>query len=420
MPRSSLQPTSTSRSHRMFKTSHVYQRVRNNWSQSPPRASSSETGSSRSSPFVSRSSSPLPRSSSPPRSILSHRDSPDEEDILSDPEPNTTVDNVSNDYLVSKGRILGQIRLMWDDLHPILEEGMLIDASKFVRRRRWASEYRDLISVIPLAPDLVLASGEGGLQHIAAELDFGRGKAHATDVSTIKANIHQWYEFQPAIDAVGGRHLLGFHHAAIGHMLCPADLDWDDPSIRKALQDGKKEILPSDFPHVFWKDEIIYGDFFEGFMQGELVVKAFLHIFIGPSAANDTTTSRSTRQGNAAIHGITTVTIYAIAYAATILRFVLSGQSTMSRGARTKGKWPYKDFYNELVQTMQGMDTDDLEDLMGWWQDTIFGGYDDENDDEDNRSSMAARMRAQAKEKWARKAAEEAATTATAAAQLTA
>ena len=100
---------------------------------------------------------------------------------------------------------------------------------------------------------------------------------------------------------------------------------------------------------------------------------------------------RSTRKGNAALHGIRTVSIYSIAYAATIVsiilsyeqahhnlflfskfRFVISDQSVLSQGRSTKGRWPYKEFYDALVGTMKDMEEDDLGDLLGWWQEYVI------------------------------------------------
>jgi len=76
---------------------------------------------------------------------------------------------------------------MWEDLRPIVEEGMLIDAGKQLRyelilfcntdltlhrRRRWVSEYKDLVALAPLVPDLILDIGEGGLQQVTGEVRF--------------------------------------------------------------------------------------------------------------------------------------------------------------------------------------------------------------------------------------------------------
>ena len=40
------------------------------------------------------------------------------------------------------------------------------------RRCRWVSEYKDLVALAPLVPDLVLNIGEGGLQWVTSEVCF--------------------------------------------------------------------------------------------------------------------------------------------------------------------------------------------------------------------------------------------------------
>lgn len=113
------------------------------------------------------------------------------------------------------------------------------------------------------------------------------------------------------------------------------------------------------------------------------LLQGFLHILVGPSMAYDANNSCSTCKGNAAIHGIWAVSIYSIAYTATIVcveflsfmmymlnfsskvHFVLSDQSTLTAGGPDeKGHWPYEEFYKALIKMMEKMDEDDLDDLL--------------------------------------------------------
>ncbi len=52
-------------------------------------------------------------------------------------------------------------------------------------------------------------------------------------------------------------------------------------------------------------------------------IQSFLHIFIGPQVAYGSRGSRATRKGNAAAHDIGEVSLNAIAYSATIVRFLI-------------------------------------------------------------------------------------------------
>ncbi|KAF8965639.1 hypothetical protein BDZ97DRAFT_2057933 [Flammula alnicola] len=362
-----------------------------------------------------RSSSPVPSGSSRSNSLrdLHNRledDNENHDSDDSDQEKDTSVENcIPDEYLTSKGRIIGRYRLMWKGFRPILEEGLLRDAGNQRRRHRDNSDYEDLLSLAPLVPDLVLNFGDQGLQRVASQLDKARSKARASDVGSMKTHIHQWRKFEPPIVGNGSkRHLLGFHNMSSGRLLCPASKNWDNIDIRRGLQDGTVVASPHDFPIFLWKDEKCSStDVFNGFLQGEILLKAFLHIFIGPTSAYDSNDGRSTRKGNAAIHGIRAVSVYSIAYAATIVRFVLSDQSTLNAGSQEKGRWPYSKFYTALIKTMEEMVEEDLDDLLGWWNDTVFGDIDetDDEDDAEQATNMASMMRAQAKEKRLRKAA---------------
>ena len=76
---------------------------------------------------------------------------------------------------------------MWEDLCPIVEEGMLINSGKQLRHRLilscninltlhrcrcWVSEYKDLVALAPLVPDLILDIGDGGLQWVTGKVCF--------------------------------------------------------------------------------------------------------------------------------------------------------------------------------------------------------------------------------------------------------
>jgi len=117
----------------------------------------------------------------------------------------------------------------------------------------------------------------------------------------MKQNVHRWRTFTPQIDAVDARHQLGFHNMTTGWLLCPCDLDWDDlrylvfcfiapssdmyiPRIQQSLQDGTHKVQPQDFPLFLWKNERVSAtDFFDGFMQGDMVLKVNIFVVFNPS-----------------------------------------------------------------------------------------------------------------------------------------
>ncbi|KAG5635594.1 hypothetical protein H0H81_010685, partial [Sphagnurus paluster] len=87
-------------------------------------------------------------------------------------------------------------------------------------------------------------------------------------------------------------------------------------------------------------------------------------------------------------------------------RFVLSGQTVFSSGSKeTPNRFPLRSFYNNLTTTLRKMDENELEELLCWWDDKVFGANDDsygEDDDSDvgpEGPSVFEQMKEQAKAK---------------------
>lgn len=108
-------------------------------------------------------------------------------------------------------------------------------------------------------------------------------------------------------------------------------------SVQNKLSDGKIPLGGDDFPNFLWKNEQMNeDDMFDGFMKGDLLLKVrstilllppytfdiceqgVLHILIAPTAAIEGS-GVSKRNGNAAKHGITKITVHLLAYVAVIV-----------------------------------------------------------------------------------------------------
>ncbi|KZT18726.1 hypothetical protein NEOLEDRAFT_1079439 [Neolentinus lepideus HHB14362 ss-1] len=164
----------------------------------------------------------------------------------------------------------------------------------------------------------------------------------------------------------------GFCHDACGHLLCPTVYDWDKDTIREALQrkDKKLDISYQNWLNLLWRDGKSDPDNYHvGFLKNELIVKAALHVFRGPGVANSEEESpRVTRKHTAAIHGMTEITAGAIAYAAMLAHFALSSQSVFGPGGERSSGWPYRAFYQELIDYIEHkMSYNDHEELFKWW-----------------------------------------------------
>ncbi|KAF8872612.1 hypothetical protein BD779DRAFT_1677464 [Infundibulicybe gibba] len=112
----------------------------------------------------------LPALSDPPPDSIE-----DESDNLSENDGDPTIEKCTpEEYLLTKGRIIGCYRLMWRPFRPIIEDG-LIRSSKDAnprsfssRRQRLHIDYVALTKIAPLIPDLARESGPHGISSTAA------------------------------------------------------------------------------------------------------------------------------------------------------------------------------------------------------------------------------------------------------------
>ncbi|KAJ3562672.1 hypothetical protein NP233_g9424 [Leucocoprinus birnbaumii] len=221
-------------------------------------------------------------------------------------------------------------------------------------------------------------------------LAVGRRSARASDINSIKSHINQWRAWNPSFKT-SMPHTLGFKNLSTGALLCPANLDWTDPAVQKGLRDGTIPAGPRDLPKYLWKNEYCDPEpsrVLVGYLQGDLLVRGIRHLLIAPSAAHLPGSSHSSRNGNAAIHNVASISMWLIAYTACIIRFVLSTQTNMAAGNSRADptKWRYEEFYNTIIKTAMALPQSSLERLLVWWNETIFGaGYDNSDDDDDKR-----------------------------------
>lgn len=99
------------------------------------------------------------------------------------------------------------------------------------------------------------------------------------------------------------------------------------------------------------------------------------------------------------------------------LRFVLSDQDKFHAGG-SGGKWPYRLFYNEIINVVTFMTEDQRQDLLEWWDEYVFPfpsllsslifllrqifsdfqslSHDSSDNDKNSTPSLASKMRAHA------------------------
>ncbi|KAK0186935.1 hypothetical protein F5146DRAFT_1062891 [Armillaria mellea] len=164
----------------------------------------------------------------------------------------------------------------------------------------------------------------------------------------------------------------GFIHEECGCLLCPPQLDWDNPEIHNAIQTGKICIDETDLPHLLYANYTIDRKWpFAGLLKSNLLLTAYC-VFTSPSSALHEDGPHNTRPGNAAKHKITKVSIALIAYIECQVCFIITSQLTFTEGG-SKGEFNYLKFYCNIVMAVNvWMINGNCLELLAWWNEYVI------------------------------------------------
>ncbi|KAJ3501625.1 hypothetical protein NMY22_g18862 [Coprinellus aureogranulatus] len=223
--------------------------------------------------------------------------------------------------------------------------------------------YRDLLELSP------------GLEE-RLNISKGIAQARSDNTKSLKSAVVNWITppnqvLLPAIPR-NVKHGRGYHHDRTGWLLCPVNLNWGDPKIRRDLASGQLVPTGDLWPRFIYKDDMYNNkDVWDGLLRSSILVKAFKHVFTSPSSVDATDGYfTSTRSCNARIHGMTAVTAPLIAYIATQVRFALLSSNIFSRTDKVTDS---EGFYNLIIDLLEDPDEkEEVAALLKWWNQQVF------------------------------------------------
>ncbi|KAJ3978876.1 hypothetical protein F5890DRAFT_1559531 [Lentinula detonsa] len=201
----------------------------------------------------------------------------------------------------------------------------------------------------------------------------------------------------------------GFTHDLTGRLLCPIDFDWDDFVICTEIRAIGRRSVVKDSTAPFFLSFLYHneaGDVqnpLKGWLQGPLLVKMIVFLFksassvgkeivdneiinqssdeenVGPllpspgASAHSGKRRKSTKRTVSQLWNITYVSPRMIAYAATLLRFILSDGPAWG----ADDSFPYESFYNAIVDFFEDVETGSEDEvrnkrLLAWWTRTVY------------------------------------------------
>ncbi|KAJ3979492.1 hypothetical protein F5890DRAFT_1558657 [Lentinula detonsa] len=201
-----------------------------------------------------------------------------------------------------------------------------------------------------------------------------------------------------------------FRHDLTGRLLCPIDFDWDDLMIRVEIRAvGRRSVVkdstvPFFLPFLYHDEAGDVQSPLKGWLQGPLLVKMVVLLFKsassvgkeiadieiinessddenvspqplpGPGASGRSGKRRkSTKKTVSQLWNVTSVSPRMIAYAATLLRFILSDGPAWG----ADDSFPYESFYNAIVDFFEDVEAgseDELRNkkLLAWWTRIVY------------------------------------------------
>ncbi|KAG6915232.1 hypothetical protein DXG01_012588 [Tephrocybe rancida] len=198
--------------------------------------------------------------------------------------------------------------------------------------------------------------------------------ARLEDKKMIRDNIFIWLADSFGDDVPGLARLdkqdRGLNHPLTRALLCPVNLDWDDPLTQEAIKAGSFGALAWSWPlFVYaWGPSLGPENMWEGRFRSPLLITAYKCIFTSRNSLSaQMQLGGKTQPGDRCIYGMTHVTPRSIAYIAMQFKvhfalgscrlFILNDALTSSRK-----------FYESTTAFFDSSSNDvEMRELLAWW-----------------------------------------------------
>ncbi|KAG2126956.1 hypothetical protein DEU56DRAFT_742666, partial [Suillus clintonianus] len=224
-------------------------------------------------------------------------------------------------------------------------------------------------------------------------LRLGADSARGDDTSKLKTLVSEWvnreFKSDPPVDP-HDKYSRGFINDACGRLLCPSELDWNDPAVRTGIRDRSEGHVVTDlsFP-TFLYDKYTANpdDLEEGLFKGKILIQGYKAVFTSPSSAKDVEGDgdgadviQNNRRARKTLSGIKVkkhvaqiinmkkVTPRSIAYITCQVRFALS---SVTSWRSVDGDFDYVQFWQTIVDFFErapGREAQRrVKRLLDWW-----------------------------------------------------
>ncbi|KIK36861.1 hypothetical protein CY34DRAFT_16094 [Suillus luteus UH-Slu-Lm8-n1] len=321
-------------------------------------------------------------------------------------ESGHAVKQRESNYYMSKGRAIRRIVSLFDSIEDLISENDRRceldgdDEDVTFDQDRLQTGYITLQHALPWFHPRATELEYNDYCHMLKKLRQGADGARGDDTSKLKSLVADWVNRElkpnPPVDPED-KHCRGFVNDACGRLLCPAELDWNDPTVRAGVRDRGEGYVVTEMSwpvFLYAKYTADMDNLEEGLFRSTLLLQAFKAIFTSPSSAKEIAgdgdganviennrrakrnfeTSRKVKTHVAQIIKMHKVTPRSIAYVACQLRFALS---SVSSWCSVDGDFDYVPFWQAIVDFFEKPPgrtaRQKVEQLLAWWTRKVFG-----------------------------------------------
>ncbi|KAG1759561.1 hypothetical protein EDD22DRAFT_782396 [Suillus occidentalis] len=287
-----------------------------------------------------------------------------------------------NQYM-AQGRAIRRVVALFDNVEDLVTENdrryeLTGNEETNVDQDRLQVGYVTLTLTLPWFHKKAVEMDYDEYSHMMKMLRQGADGARGDDTSKLKALVSDWVnrEFKPdcLIDA-DDKHLRGFTNDACGMLLCPAELDWNDPVTRAGIRDRTEGYIVTDlsFPAFLYdKYTANSDDLEEGLFKGKILLQAYKAVFTSPSSAKDiegdgdgSDIIRNNRLAKKSAAGVK------------VKKHVRFALSSVTSWRSVDGDFDYMQFWRTIVDFFKrppGREARQrVERLLEWWTRKVFG-----------------------------------------------
>ncbi|KAG2109363.1 uncharacterized protein F5147DRAFT_773175 [Suillus discolor] len=334
-------------------------------------------------------------------------------------------------YYMAQGRALRRVVALFDNVEDLVAENdrryddEQQDQDATLEQDQLQVGYVVLMQTLPWFHKKGCELEYDDYLHMIKMLRQGADSARGNDTSKLKTLVSEWlnrdFKPDPPVDPED-KHSRGFTHNVCSMLLCPAELDWNDPVVRAGIRDRSEGYVVTDlsFP-TFLYDKYAANphDLEEGLFKGKILLQGYKAVFTSPSSARDvegdgdgTDVIRNNTRAKKSSSGVKVkkhvaeiikmkkVTPHSIAYIACQVRFTIS---SITSWRSVDGDFDYVQFWQTIMDFFERPPGHKahcrVDRLLQWWTRKVFGRNHRNELSDMARASMSvnalARQRAQ-------------------------